>query len=587
MKNSMLVMSVVVFCFQTIFAGTYGGGNGSSGSPYQIATAAHLAELSSTSSDWGTGIYFEQTNNITVSGGWTPIGNSSTNFCGIYNGKGYKVSGISINNSSYNQGFFGYTNGAVIENLGVDVSISANGTSGGLIGYAMSTTITNCYSTGSVSVYYDCAGGLIGTVNSCTVSGCYSTAVVNAGTSGSSGSYSGGLIAKTDNTASTISNSYHTTGRVGGRDYVGGVIGALMNSATLSRCYSTGLVEGLSQTGGLVGNNGATINNCYSHAVANCGNTAGGFVGNNTSDGTITNSYSTGNPGATTNEGGFAGQNGGTISNCFWDKTTSESETSAGGTGKTTAEMKTLATFTDAGWDFEAESANGTNNYWDMDLAGSYNNGYPFLSWENGSDVSLPVELTDFTAKSQSGVVLLSWSTESETENLGFILEKRGKETGEWKQVASYLTDKTLEGYGSTSEKHEYQYTDQAVQPGATYLYRLGDVDYSGKLTWHKEVEVKVEAEIAKIPAEFGLQAAYPNPFNPVLNIRYGLTEDGQMTLKVYNLRGELVEELMSTYALKGTYSYTWQPVNLSSGVYVVHLHSGGRTVQRKIMFVK
>jgi len=578
-------MSVVVIYFQTIFAGTYGGGGGTSGSPYQISSAAHLAELSSTSSDWGTGIYFEQTNNITVSGGWTTIGNNSTNFRGNYNGQGYKVSGISINNSSYNQGFFGYTNGAVIENLGVDVSISANGTSGGLIGYASGSTITNCYSTGSISTYYGTCGGLIGTVNNCTVSGCYSTAVVSAGTSGS-GSYSGGLIANTDNTASTISNSYHTTGRVGGRDYVGGVIGALMHSSTLSRCYSTGLVEGSSQTGGLVGNNSATINNCYSHAVANCGNIAGGFVGNN-NEGTITNSYSTGNPGATTNEGGFAGQNTGSISNCFWDKTTSESETSAGGTGKTTAEMKTLSTFTTAGWDFEAESANGTNNYWDLDLAGSYNNGYPFLSWENGSDVSLPVELTDFAAKSLSGVVLLFWSTESETENLGFVLEKRILDTGIWLPVADYRTDKALQGYGSTSEKHDYQYTDQAVQPGATYLYRLGDVDYSGKLTWHKEVEVKVEAEEAQLLAQFGLQAIYPNPFNPVLNIRYGVSENGPTTLTVYNLRGEVVESLLNAYKLKGTYTHTWQPVNLSSGVYVVYLHSGGRTVQRKIMFVK
>ena len=359
-----------------------------------------------------------------------------------------------------------------------------------------------------------------------------------------------------------------------------------MHSSTLSRCYSTGLVEGSSQTGGLVGNNSATINNCYSHAVANCGNIAGGFVGNN-NEGTITNSYSTGNPGATTNEGGFAGQNTGSISNCFWDKTTSESETSAGGTGKTTAEMKTLSTFTTAGWDFEAESANGTNNYWDLDLAGSYNNGYPFLSWENGSDVSLPVELTDFAAKSLSGVVLLFWSTESETENLGFVLEKRILDTGIWLPVADYRTDKALQGYGSTSEKHDYQYTDQAVQPGATYLYRLGDVDYSGKLTWHKEVEVKVEAEEAQLLAQFGLQAIYPNPFNPVLNIRYGVSENGPTTLTVYNLRGEVVESLLNAYKLKGTYTHTWQPVNLSSGVYVVYLHSGGRTVQRKIMFVK
>jgi len=204
-----------------------------------------------------------------------------------------------------------------------------------------------------------------------------------------------------------------------------------------------------------------------------------------------------------------------------------------------------------------------------------------------GGDYSLPVELSAFTAEHQAGSVLLKWMTESETENLGFVLEKRILETGSWLPVADYRTVKAMQGYGSTSEKHEYQYTDQAVQPGVTYLYRLGDVDYSGKLTWHKEVEVKVEAEDVQLLAQFGLQAVYPNPFNPALTIPYGLTEDGDMTLKVYNLRGKLVEVLKSAYALKGTYSYTWQPVNLSAGIYFIQLQSGNRVNLQKVVFVK
>jgi len=206
--------------------------------------------------------------------------------------------------------------------------------------------------------------------------------------------------------------------------------------------------------------------------------------------------------------------------------------------------------------------------------------------WVSSADLSLPVELTSFSASVYSGNVFLSWSTESETENLGFIIQRRPA-AGEWKQVASYLTDKTLEGHGSTSEKHEYQYTDKAVVPGATYLYRLGDVDYGGEVVWYKEVEVKIEAESARIPEKFGLQPVYPNPFNPALTIPYGLTEDGQMTLKVYNLRGELIEVLKSTYALKGTYSYTWQPQELSAGIYFISLQSGNRVNLQKVVFVK
>ncbi|HOU18104.1 MAG TPA: T9SS type A sorting domain-containing protein, partial [Candidatus Marinimicrobia bacterium] len=177
--------------------------------------------------------------------------------------------------------------------------------------------------------------------------------------------------------------------------------------------------------------------------------------------------------------------------------------------------------------------------------------------------------------------------TESEIENLGFIIQKRLPESGDWLLVADYTTCEALAGHGSTSEAHEYSYTDAAVIPGATYLYRLGDVDYKGKVTWHKEVEVKVEAENAQVPLVFGLKPAYPNPFNPSVTIPYGLAEDGQMSLKVYNLRGELVEVLISTYALKGTYSYNWSPQNLSAGIYLVRLQSGNHTSMQKIVFVK
>jgi len=183
--------------------------------------------------------------------------------------------------------------------------------------------------------------------------------------------------------------------------------------------------------------------------------------------------------------------------------------------------------------------------------------------------------------------VVLSWTTESEIENLGFIIQKRLPKSGNWLLVADYTTCEALVGHGSTSEAHEYSYTDAAVVPGATYSYRLGDVDYKGKVTWHKEVEVKVEAENAQVPLVFGLKPAYPNPFNPSVTIPYSLAEDGQMSLKIYNLRGQLVETLVSAYALKGAYSINWQPVNLSAGVYLVRLESGKKTNMQKVVFVK
>ncbi len=149
------------------------------------------------------------------------------------------------------------------------------------------------------------------------------------------------------------------------------------------------------------------------------------------------------------------------------------------------------------------------------------------------------------------------------------------------------MNNNALEGHGSTTEAHDYQYVDKAVQPGVTYEYRLGDVDYNGKVTWHGKVEIKVEAESAKIPAEFGLHKAYPNPFNPAVTLSYGLKEAGQATLQVFNLRGQLVETLVSAYQLAGAYNFTWQPVNLGAGVYIIRFQSGNKTNLQKVVFVK
>jgi len=67
----------------------------------------------------------------------------------------------------------------------------------------------------------------------------------------------------------------------------------------------------------------------------------------------ISNCYSTGSASGTGDSlGGLVGYNYGPISRSFWDVITSGWTTSAGGIGKTTAEMKTINTFTEAGWDF-------------------------------------------------------------------------------------------------------------------------------------------------------------------------------------------------------------------------------------------
>ena len=130
--------------------------------------------------------------------------------------------------------------------------------------------------------------------------------------------------------------------------YVGSLVGFL-DSGTITNCYAEGgSVEGYRDVSGL-------------------GRAVGGLVGTNS--GTITYSYSavsvSGNEGVSGLVGGLVG--GGyewRVTASFWDIEISGQTTSAGGIGKTTAEMQTASTFLDAGWDFVDETENGTEDIW-------------------------------------------------------------------------------------------------------------------------------------------------------------------------------------------------------------------------------
>jgi hypothetical protein len=101
--------------------------------------------------------------------GWQPIGTQSNKFTGTFNGNGHKITGLWIDRADTNYvGLFGFTNGATIKNLGVEISsrgVKGYGAVGGIAGQMYNSSITNSYSTGSVSGNSGNVGGIVG-VNS-------------------------------------------------------------------------------------------------------------------------------------------------------------------------------------------------------------------------------------------------------------------------------------------------------------------------------------------------------------------------------------------------------------------------------------
>ena len=287
-------------------------------------------------------------------------------------------------------GLIGVSIDGVINDCYSTVNVTGNGSSGGLVGYGNNNIINDCYSSGNVTGYV--SGGLVGVLIHSSITNCKSTGDVtgslhsgglvgstyyctikNSNSSGAviGNNYTGGLIGKQKG---GIINNCNNTGNVsGGDDYTGGLVGYSFDGFIVY-CYNTGIVIGEESIGGLVGcQDLGDIENCYSTGSVTGNNSIGGLIGINLG-GFITKCFSSGNVTGDNFIGGLIGVNdSGTIENSFWDIETSGQSTSEGGTGKTTVQMKTQSTYTDAGWRFP--------QIWL--ISSDINDGYPYLNYQN------------------------------------------------------------------------------------------------------------------------------------------------------------------------------------------------------------
>jgi len=268
------------------------------------------------------------------SAGFIPVGKSSTPFTGSFDGTGHTINKLTINSFIMNDvGLFGVAGAtSVIQNVGL-INATVNGSSnvGSLVG-SNSGTISNIYTTGSVTGNADNVGALVGKNNG------------------------------------TISNSY-VASPVSGTHYVGGLVG--YNSGTITNSYATSPVTGSSSG-------------------------VGGLVGYNDSTGTITNSYASGSVSGTGDDfGGLVGRNSsGTISNSYWNSDikakgigsdTNVGDTS-GATGLSSEQMQDAANF--MGFNFTSTSGARGNNWVIVNGDGSLNDSSSSSSGTNGGGTS-------------------------------------------------------------------------------------------------------------------------------------------------------------------------------------------------------
>ena len=206
------------------------------------------------------------------------------------------------------------------------------------------------------------------------------------------------------------------------------------------------------------------------------------------------------------------------------------------------------------------------------------------------SDASLPVELTSFEVlDTRANGITLHWITESEINNLGFILDRRTP-TIDWIEIASFVTDTELQGQGSVSHQTIYTYSDNTVTDDETYDYRIADVDYDGNKEYHSLQLMGISP--ASIPITYVLHQNYPNPFNPITTLSYDLPEEAMVNITIYDMMGRQVKTLVNGSQTAGYRTVQWNATNnagkpASAGLYLYTIQAGDYTQTKKMVLLK
>lgn len=408
-----IVLLVVLSLSATGWA-KYSGGTGEPNAPYLIATPNDLNSIGLDPCDWNK--HFLVTADINIVGitgdSFNMIGNYPDEpFTGVFDGNDYVISNLTFESIERVEGIglFGYISGetALVKNLTL-VSPNLGGptcdTIGSLVAFMESGMILNCRVESGSAAGDECIGGLVGwLMTEASIVNCFA----NVNVSGSSDT--GGLVSVNEghvlrsHSSGNVSGVHSSGGLVGGNclgqitsssasgsvegeSSTGGLVGSNL-LGMISKCCSIGDVNGSwERTGGLVGSSGgSTISEGYSKGNVSGVFQVGGLMGSSTGD-TIINCFSSSKVSSTGlyGAGGFSGSSiDSSYNKCFWDDNVNsdvngvaEGVNDPNLTGKSTAELQKLSTFTNADWDMI--------NVWDI----GENQTYPFLRTHLPSDIN-------------------------------------------------------------------------------------------------------------------------------------------------------------------------------------------------------
>ena len=236
-----------------------------------------------------------------------------------------------------------------------------------------------------------------------------------------------------------------------------------------------------------------------------------------------------------------------------------------------------------------------SQNHWNDDAVYMYNQWYELidpvtqesldLAFVINNDQVTPVELSSFTAFYHDGIPTLNWTTQTESNNIGWNVYRSDNDIfDESFQVNSSL----IPGGGTSFEPTEYTFVDESeVNVNQTYWYWIENKDESGVTNNFGPISLTIpdnNGENPDVPVIEGSIHNYPNPFYPSTEIKFNMPEPANIEVTIYNSKGQKVQTLYNGYCDEEEFTTSWNAENMTFGIYLYVVKVGDNTFSGKMI---
>ncbi len=193
----------------------------------------------------------------------------------------------------------------------------------------------------------------------------------------------------------------------------------------------------------------------------------------------------------------------------------------------------------------------------------------------------IPVELAEFQAFVAGCDVWLRWRTASESNNLGFEIQRKQLDQ-------PFQTIGFRPGKGTTCDESSYSFCDRNLADGR-YIYRLKQIDQDGSSFYSQEISVVITE-----PSTARLMSGYPNPFNAETVIEFSVpeTEAANAEIAVFDIHGRRIRTLLQGSLASGPHRVIWNGLTdqnqpAATGVYFIAISGNGNRLLAKVTLVR